>query len=620
MKNRVFSQGAELTESGVCFRTWVTGKKNVSVVIYGENEKVVRELRLSQEPTGYYSVTDPASSAGTLYRYRLDGNVFPDLASRFQPQGVHGPSQVVDARHFRWTDLEWKAPALRELVIYELHVGTFTPEGTFEAIILRLDHFKKVGVNTIELMPVADFAGGRNWGYDGVSIYAPSRAYGEPDGLRALVNAAHAAGIAVILDVVYNHLGPDGNYMGAYSEDYFNAAHDTPWGAAFNLDKPDAGPVRNLFVENPVYWVSEFHIDGFRLDATQAIPDDSPKHLVQEIAERAQALGAFVICEDPRNERKLVLPRDQGGYGCDAVWSDDFHHVTRVQMTKEHEGYMGYFKGTMEELVKTIREGWLYTGELQKDGIRRGTPGADIEPEHFVHCTSNHDQVGNRAYGDRVNKIIPAAAYRAVSALLLTGPYTPMLFMGQEWAASTPFLYFTDHHDELGRGVTEGRRKEFADFSDFRDPKKRARIPDPQALTTFTNSKLNWSELEQSLHAETLRLYSDFLRFRRSKLKERSRGRWLVAQVSRRAIALRYQRPKEGNILILAQLLANKTVVEATNELLRPEQGRTWRLEMSSNEPIYGGEGTGLFDPEKKHFVLNEPELIVFCEHNVKDL
>ena len=269
--------------------------------------------------------------------------------------------------------------------------------------------------------------------------------------------------------------------------------------------------------------------------------------------------------------------------------------------------------------MKTIREGWLYTGELQKDGIRRGTPGADIEPEHFIHCISNHDQVGNRAFGDRLNKVVPPAAYRAASALLLTGPYTPMLFMGQEWAASTPFLYFTDHYDELGRGVTEGRRKEFADFSDFRDPKKRTLIPDPQALTTFTNSKLIWAELEQSPHAETLRLYSDFLRFRRTKVEERSRGCWLVAQVSRAAIALRYRRPKQGDILILAQLLANETILELTNELVRPAQGRTWRFEISSNEPIYGGERTGLFDPEKNQFVLTEPELIVFCEHDQKD-
>jgi maltooligosyltrehalose trehalohydrolase len=619
MENRVFAQGAEPTGNGVSFRTWATGKKKVSVVIYDGTESVVRELRMERESTGYYSATDPASSAGTLYKYRLDGEVFPDLASRFQPQGVHGPSQVVDGRSFRWTDFGWKSPALRELVIYEAHVGTFTPEGTFEAIITRLDHLKKIGVNAIELMPVADFAGDRNWGYDGVSIYAPSRAYGEPDGLRTLVDAAHAAGIAVILDVVYNHLGPDGNYMGTYSQDYFNAAHHTPWGAAFNLDGPGAEPVRQLFAENPEYWVNEFHVDGFRLDATHAIPDASPKHLIQEIAERTQALGAFVICEDPRNERKLLLSRQEGGYGCDAVWADDFHHVVRVQMTKEDEGYMGYFKGTMEELLKTVREGWLFSGELQKDGIPRGTSGLEIEPEHFVHCISNHDQVGNRAYGDRLNKVIPPAAYRAASALLLTGPYTPMLFMGQEWAASSPFLYFTDHHDELGKGVTEGRRKEFADFSEFRDPKTRALIPDPQALTTFTDSKLIWTQLGQSPHAETLRLYSDFLQFRRLELQDRHRSRWQVDQVSAKAIALRYRQTKEGDILILAQLLANETIVEQENALVRPANGRSWQFVMSSNEPIYGGERAGLFDPEKKRFVLTQPELIVFCEREKND-
>jgi maltooligosyltrehalose trehalohydrolase len=619
MENRVFAQGAELTEQGVSYRTWATGKKNVSVVIYDEKMSVQRELQLKRETAGYYSTTDSASSAGTLYKYGLDGEVFPDIASRSQPQGVHGPSEVVDGRSFPWTDFGWKPPVLHDLVIYEAHVGTFTAEGTYEAIIRRFDHLTKLGVNAIELMPVADFAGDRNWGYDGVSIYAPSRTYGRPDGLRTLVNAAHAAGLAVILDVVYNHLGPDGNYMGAYSERYFNAAHHTPWGAAFNLDTPGAEPIRQLFAENPVYWVDEFHIDGFRLDATHAIPDDSPKHLIQEIAERAQALGALVICEDPRNERKLLLPRNEGGYGCDAVWADDFHHVVRVQMTREHEGYMGYFKGTMKELLKTMREGWLFSGELQKDGILRGTPGKDIEPEHFVHCISNHDQVGNRAYGDRLNNVVPPAAYRAASALLLTGPYTPMLFMGQEWAASSPFLYFTDHHDELGKGVTEGRRKEFADFSDFRDPKTRALIPDPQKLATFTDSKLIWTELGQSPHAETLRLYTEFLRFRRLELKDRNRGRWQVGKVSSKAIALRYRRPKDGDILILAQLLADEATLDLATALVRPAEGRTWRFVISSNEPIYGGKRAALFDPEKNQFVLSEPELIVFCECDIKD-
>jgi maltooligosyltrehalose trehalohydrolase len=618
MENRLVSQGAEPQGKGVSFRTWTTEKKKVSLVVFGDNESVVREIPMERETTGYYSAIDPASAPGTLYKYRLDDNLVPDIASRFQPRGVHGASQVVDGRSFHWTDAGWKPPALHDLVIYELHVGTFTEEGTFKAIAARFDHLKGLGINTIELMPVADFAGDRNWGYDCVSIYAPSRAYGKPDDLRSLVNAAHQAGLAVILDVVYNHLGPDGNYMGVYSAHYFNASHHTPWGSAFNLDGPDAAPVRNHFAENPLYWVKEFHIDGFRLDATHAIPDDSPKHLIQEIAEKVQAFGAFVICEDPRNERNLLLPRDQDGYGCDAVWADDFHHVVRVQMTKENEGYMGYFKGSMEELVKTIREGWLFTGELQKDGIPRGTRGADIEPEHFVHCISNHDQVGNRAYGERLNQLVSPAAYRAASALLLMEPYTPMFFMGQEWAATSPFLYFTDHHDELGKGVTEGRRKEFAEFSDFRDPAKRALIPDPQKLATFTDSKLDWTQLERQPHLETLRLYRDFLRFRQANLTDRHRSGWRVEQVSSAAIAIRYRRKNAGDLLIVAQLQAAHTILELENEWLRPAKGRTWKFAISTNEKVYGGKEAG-FAGDGKRVVLTEPELIVFCEEDAQN-
>jgi maltooligosyltrehalose trehalohydrolase len=614
MENRNYSQGAEIMAGGVSFRTWADKKKQVSLAILADDGSILRELPLYEESDGYRSVLDSASGAGTLYKYRLDGDLFPDLASRFQPKGVHGPSQVVDGRSFAWTDSDWTPQKLEEFVIYELHVGTFTFDGKYASIIERFDHLKKTGINAIELMPIADFAGDRNWGYDCVSIYAPSRVYGTPDELRILVDAAHQAGLAILLDVVYNHLGPDGNYMGVYSDQYFNPAHHTPWGAAFNLDGPESRPVRSFFAENPIYWVKEFHVDGFRLDATHAIPDESPKHLIQEIAETVQALGAFVICEDPRNERKLVLSREQGGYGCDAVWADDFHHVVRVQLTKENEGYMGYFKGTMKELVKTLRKGWLFTGELQKDGIRRGTKPSDIEPEHFVHCISNHDQVGNRAFGDRLNQLVSPASYRAASALLLAGPYTPMLFMGQEWASSSPFLYFTDHHDELGKGVTEGRRKEFSEFSDFRDPEKRDRIPDPQALRTFADSKLNWAEVEQPSHREILALYRDFLRFRRNELRERRRRRWRIAQVSNTAIALRYRRGRAGDILILVQLLANDSRIELESTLLQPKAGRTWRTGLSSNEQIYGGDRPAYFDPEKKQFVLAEPELIVFFE------
>ncbi|MBV9390518.1 MAG: malto-oligosyltrehalose trehalohydrolase [Verrucomicrobia bacterium] len=614
MKNRLVDQGAELVERGVSFRTFSTGKNAVSLAILNESGQIIRETLLESEPSGYYSLIDPAAHAGTLYKYRLDQMLTPDPASRYQPQGVHGPSQVIDPRGFHWSDQDWRRPRLDELVLYELHVGTFSKEGTFEAVAAKFDHMKSVGITAIELMPIGDFAGDRNWGYDGVSIYAPAHVYGRPHDLRLFVNAAHRAGLAVILDVVYNHFGPDGNYTHSFSGAYLNKSKDTPWGPAFNLDGPNSTAVRKFFSQNPIYWMTEFHIDGFRLDATHAIPDDSPTHLIAEIAEAVQAKGGLVICEDPRNDRNIVMPREQGGYGCDAVWADDFHHVVRVQMTGENEGYLGYFKGTMEELIKTLREGWLYTGELQKDGIPRGTKGQDIEPEHFVHCISNHDQVGNRAFGDRLSQIISPASYRAASALLLIGPYTPMLFMGQEWATSAPFLYFTDHHDELGKGVTEGRRREFSAFAEFQDPITRERIPDPQALSTFETSKLRWYEASEFPNAGVLRLYQHFLRFRRRRIGDRRRGRWTVSQISPTAIAIRYKRSPHDDLLILAQLVSSETQTEEREEILRPAEGFTWRFVMSTNEPVYGGDFPGLYDPESRKFILTEPELIVFAE------
>lgn len=614
MEIRIVSQGAEIHGDHVSFRTWATEKKTVSVVIFGNDEQIVREIPMVLDGSGYYCAVDSESAGGTLYKYRVDGKLVPDIASRFQPKGVHGPSQVVDGHSFRWTDAGWKPPGLRDLVIYELHVGTFTNKGTFAAIPARFGHLKSIGVNAIELMPIADFAGDRNWGYDCVSLYAPSRAYGTPDELRAFVNAAHEAGFAVILDVVYNHLGPDGNFMGVYSEHYFNKAHQTPWGAAFSLDTPDTLPVRLHFAENAPYWAREYHVDGFRLDATHAIPDSSPKHLIQEITEAVQAIGGFVICEDPRNERKLILPRQKGGYGCDAVWADDFHHVVRVQMTGENEGYMGFFKGTMEELLKTLREGWLFTGEVQKDGIPRGTAGADIEPEHLVYCISNHDQVGNRAYGERLSQSVSSEAYRAASALLLICPYTPMFFMGQEWASSSPFLYFTDHHDELGKGVTEGRRKEFAQFSEFKNIAKRSKIPNPQAVSTFKRSKLKWAELKKSPHRATLDLYRSFVEFRKTDLKYRSRDRWEVGQISSHAIAIRYQRSMAGDILIVFQLVPDKVTIDFDQELLKPGNGRTWDLVESTNHVNYGGNGAAELDRAGEKLALTLPELIVLRE------
>ncbi|HEY0792006.1 MAG TPA: malto-oligosyltrehalose trehalohydrolase [Chthoniobacterales bacterium] len=614
-QTRRFSQGAEWTGTGVSYRTWAVDKKTVAVVIVDETGKVVRQLPLKPDGSGFYAAWDSWGKPGDLYQYEVDGQCLPDPASRFQPQGVHGPSQVIDPAVYAWQAREWRRPDLRDLVIYELHVGTFTPEGTYAAISQHFDHLKQVGVNAIQLMPVADFPGRWNWGYDAVACYAPSRAYGTPDELRGLVDAAHGAGLAVILDVVYNHLGPDGNYLGAYAKDYFNPQHTTPWGAAFNFDAPHAEAVRQFFVENPQYWLTDFHVDGFRLDATHAIPDDSPKHVIQEIAEHVQAAGALVICEDPRNDRKIILPRESGGYGCDAVWADDFHHVVRVQMTQENEGYLGYFKGTIDEIVRTINEGWLFVGQKQIDGLPRGTRGSDLPPERFVFCISNHDQVGNRAFGDRISKVVDPAAYRAASGLFLLTPYTPMLFMGQEWAASTPFLYFTDHETELGRNITQGRRKEFSQFKAFSDPVTREQIPDPQADATFQDSKLNWTEPAEGGHATVVRLYTALLQLRTRWLGSRQRGDWHAEPIGEAALALRYDLPAGQAVLVVAQLTpVTSRLNSGAHPVLRAGNNRTWELLLSTNEVAYGGKRTGHWDPSTKEFVLTEPEVMVFLE------
>jgi maltooligosyltrehalose trehalohydrolase len=615
MKKRVYSQGAELTGNGVSFRTWASDKSLLELVMMDDSGAAMQELPMGKDSEGYYHVEHPEASAGMLYQYRLDGRLLPDPASRFQPLGVHGPSQIVDPSTFRWTDGGWRGPHINDWVIYELHVGTFTPQGAYLSIIDHFEHLLRLGVTIIELMPIADFPGTRNWGYDGVALYAPCHSYGTPDDLRHFINAAHHAGLAVVLDAVYNHLGPDGNYLGDYSRSYFNAKHHTPWGAAFNFDAEESEVVRRLFIENAIYWLEEFHFDGFRLDATQAIPDDSAKHLIQEITEETQRRGGWIICEDPRNDRRIVTPRQKGGFGCDAVWADDFHHVVRVQMTGENEGYLGYFAGTSEELLRTIREGWLFSGQVQKDGIPRGTPGGDIQPQHFVHCISNHDQVGNRAFGDRLHQMISPEAYRAASALLLLSPYTPMLFMGQEWGCSSPFNYFTDHEAQLGRNITEGRRKEFKQFSAFRDPESRQQIPDPQAEQTFFRSRLAWQDLTNPEHVRLLRLYQDLIRFRRAKLTERRRSTWKVELVTPFTLALRYHSVFGlGVALALIQLVPEQTIINANTAVLRPPKRAGWHFAFSSNEPIYGGEQPGLYDPKKKEFSLIQPEAIVFLE------
>lgn len=510
--------GAVSGDRGTSFRVWAPSSAAVELVLEPDGGR----RPLARHAPGMFYGAYADVGPGVRYRYSLDGDgPFPDPASRWQPDGVHGASVVVDPRQFAWSDHAWTGLPLSELVIYELQVGTFSPAGTFAGATALLPHLRDLGVSAVELMPVADFPGARNWGYDGVSLFAPAHTYGTPDDLRRFVDAAHGLGLAVLMDVVYNHTGPDGCYLGRFSPYYFTDRHVSPWGAGIDLDGEHAAPVRRFFIENALHWIHEYHMDGIRLDATHAMQDDGPRHFLAELAEcvhqAASGRRLHVIAEDHRNLAAMIAPPDQGGWGLDAVWADDFHHQMRRLLAGDREGYYRDFAGTTADIATTVRQGWFFTGQYSEHLQEpRGTDPAGVPAERFVVCLQNHDQVGNRALGDRLHHGVDGATYRAASVLLLTLPHTPLLFMGQEWAASSPFRYFTDHEPALGRLVTEGRRREFKDFAAFAEAAAREHIPDPQALDTFLSSRLDWAERTAEPHASTLALYRAALTFRRT--------------------------------------------------------------------------------------------------------
>jgi len=611
MRKDPLPQGAELLPGGVRYRVWALGAHQVDALVW-TGVAPPRTIPLTLDATGCHHGIDPHGRAGDLYKFRLNNaSDFPDPASRFQPEGVHGRSQVIDPRQFQWHDMDWSPPPLRDLVIYELHIGAFTPGGTFRAAIEKLPHLRDLGITAIEIMPIADFAGERNWGYDGAAVFAPARAYGHPDDLRALVDAAHETGLAVILDVVYNHLGPDGNYLGSYVPGYIDEERKTPWGGALRFDDPAYRPLRALFVANPLYWREEFHIDGFRLDATHAILDESPVHILEEITAAIHARGGFAIAEDSRNDSRVILPVEENGLGFDALWADDFHHTIRVSNTRETEGYLGDFTGTLAENIETLRNGWFYRGQYSPNkGGNRGTECRHIPPRKFVHCISNHDQAGNRALGDRLNHSISREAYLAASALLCLTPYTPMLFMGQEWAASTPFLFFTDHNEDLGKRITKGRRDEFKDFAAFHSPTARAKIPDPQNAKSFLDSKLVWDELRDEKKSQTLELYRQCLAMRRREAAFRpaTRDSWYVSALEMGAGALRLK-GADADWLLLFDLEGGHGGSIAEEWICKPRTAAGWKTILSTNEKRFGGNGSAAVESTEVHFTL--PELIV---------
>ncbi|WP_067491527.1 malto-oligosyltrehalose trehalohydrolase [Actinomadura hibisca] len=519
----------------------------------GRAEVAIGDARHALAPVegrpGWWAADVPDAAHGTDYGFVLDGgDVLPDPRSPWQPHGVHGPSRVLDHAAFAWSDHHWRGRPLPGGVLYELHVGTFTPEGTFEAAIGRLDHLVALGVDVIELLPVAAFPGHHGWGYDGVHLWAPHEPYGGPEGLKRLVDAAHARGLAVVLDAVYNHLGPSGNYLGSYGP-YFTAAHATPWGDAVNFDQDGSDEVRAFVVENALMWLRDYHLDGLRLDAVHAITDHRAVHLLEELAAAVSGLAAhlrrhlFLIAESDLNDPRLITPREAGGYGLDAQWDDDVHHALHAALTGERQGYYGDF-GTLDTLAKALTSAFVHDGTMSTyRGRRHGRPVDRLRtPAHrFVTFLQNHDQIGNRAAGDRIGAGLPPRMLKVGAALLLLGPFTPMLFQGEEWGAATPWCYFTDHQEpELARAVSEGRRREFARYGWADD------VPDPQAVDTFRRSVLDWAEPGKDHHRELLEWHRALIGLRRARpeltdprltetsvtVREEDGQRWLIMRRS----------------------------------------------------------------------------------------
>jgi maltooligosyltrehalose trehalohydrolase len=512
--------GAEVCDGGVRFRLWAPAARRVELLLADHGERAC-DMRACG--SGWFELLSEVARAGSRYRYRIDGGlVVPDPASRFNPEDVPGPSMVIDPRGFAWTDAAWRAPPWHAAVVYELHTGTFSPQGTFAGIESRLDHLVELGITALELMPVADFPGHYGWGYDGVLPFAPDSAYGTPEMLKAFINSAHRRGLAVMLDVVYNHFGPEGNYLYAYAPQFFTQRHHTPWGSAINFDGPESRTVRDFFIHNACYWLEEYHFDGLRLDAVHAICDDTRPDVLTEIARTLRAgpgreRPLYLVLENVRNQARYLATAGQPEH-YDAQWNDDEHHCLHVILTGETDGYYGdYAAAPRAMLARCLAEGFAYQGEIShyRKDRPRGEPSAFLPPTAFVPFLQNHDQIGNRALGERLCHLVKdAVALRAALAILLLAPSPPLIFMGEEWAAGEPFAYFCDFGPELAAKVREGRQREFARFARFGDDSRGCEAPDPCARRTFESARLRWAASGEPGHAEWLQLYRRLLALR----------------------------------------------------------------------------------------------------------
>jgi maltooligosyltrehalose trehalohydrolase len=603
--SRRFPIGAEVQGGQTHLRVWAPRCRRVAVAVDGAGGP---GIALRAEENGYFSGPATGLTSGGRYRFRLDDQetLYPDPASRFQPEGPSGPSEVIDPRTFEWTDRDWPGVPRHGQIIYEMHVGTFTTEGTYAAAAARLESLGQLGVTVVELMPLAEFPGRFGWGYDGVDLWAPTHLYGRPDDLRRFVSTAHALGIGVILDVVYNHLGPTDNHLARFSSGYFTNRYQNEWGDAINFDGDDAGPSREFFIENAGYWIEEYHLDGLRLDATQQMFDASDDHVLAAIGRRARAAAkgraTYVVAENESQETRLVRapggPSHESGYGLDALWNDDFHHTARVALTGHNEAYYSDYRGTPQELLSAIRWGFLYQGQrYQWQKQRRGTPALDLGADRFVLYLENHDQVANSGVGDRLAAIAAPDTLRAMTALLLLAPGTPMLFQGQEFGSTRPFVFFADHDAELARAVARGRREFLAQFPSLADPDAQERIPDPAALETFTACKLDWAERDR--HAQLWALHRDLLRMRREEpaFAAQDLASLFTAVLGPEALLARY-RCASGDRLLIVNLGIDLHLEVAPEPLLAPPLGARWQTRWSSEEPRYGGRGTSVVEAD----------------------
>jgi maltooligosyltrehalose trehalohydrolase len=585
--------GAEPAGGGVHFRVWAPRRKQVEVAMDGSTV-----IPLEREPNGYFSGVVDAAKAGMHYRFRLDHGdlLVPDPASRFQPEGPHGPSEIVDPSQYRWNDAGWPGVRIEGQVIYEMHIGTFTQEGTWSAAREILPELAETGITLLEIMPVAEFPGRFGWGYDGVDLFAPTRLYGTPDDFRRFVDRAHSVGLGVILDVVYNHVGPDGNYLKQYSDDYFTTRHENEWGEAVNFDGTNSEPVREFFVANACYWIAEFHLDGLRLDATQQIFDNSPAHILSDISRETRRTAGqrtiVLIAENERQRACMVRKTGKDGYGLDAIWNDDFHHAACVALTGHTEAYYSDYAGTPQELISATKWGFLYQGQYytwQKQP--RGTYALDLEAPAFVTFIENHDQLANSAYGTRMHDSTTLGRYKAITTLLLLGPGTPMLFQGQEYGASTPFLYFADHYPELAARVEKGRAEFLSQFPSITHGNTAFALGVPQDRATFERCKLNREERRLKSHA--LALFRDLLALRREDpIFSAQRSDWIHGAVlGPEAFALRFMGGKDGERLILINLGRTLTLRPNPEPLLAPPRTGEWEMMWCSDDPKYRGPG-----------------------------